>query len=131
MSLVFAENRCPPFSDLNFTGIYIVDEFAPSAWGETLSVGSRSSQSIVDADVFLYLRNYRKTWDKMGLSYEDLKVSNSYTFYETMTHEIGHLLGLSHNFAVSPSIMSYSDDRRFSIYDKAAIRALYPMIKSN
>ena len=42
-----------------------------------------------------------------------------------ITHELGHYLGLDHNFEDSTSIMSYDDVNKLGPYDISAILELY------
>ena len=48
--------------------------------------------------------------------------------YKTARHELGHLLGLAHQFDGTRSIMSYEkEDVEIYDYDIEAIQELYPL----
>lgn len=49
----------------------------------------------------------------------------------TILHELGHFIGLDHQFDGRPSIMSYGDEREYRLteYDEQALEKLYPLIR--
>lgn len=129
--------KCPPFSDLQSQTIsYIYDwiEIAGQAGvaGVTLPTGSLANGEIVDSDIFIMLGEFQESLRLNGHNisardkafYTDPRILGS--IYETMLHEIGHLLGLHHKFDGTKSIMSYANDTdSLTTYDKEAIQTLY------
>lgn len=111
----------PPFSDLNHRGIYWVDDFfidpRPKISGYAFAAFfNDGSANFVDSDVMVFKSELNKT-----------KEATPYVIQRTLTHELGHFLGLHHMFDGTKSIMSYdfSDDGVISDYDKTAIQELY------
>lgn len=99
-----------------------------SGWGATtlgITFYRKSGNRIIEADIAL---NPAYSW-----TLDDEAVYNGssvYGFRQTMTHELGHMLGLDHNFS-GMSIMNYSPAvyRAFSVPfmdDAEGARAIYP-----
>lgn len=115
-----------PFSDLNQHCLYIVDDFMtePSSqylnYGLTLSIIEHNKAQIIDSDIMLFTKEFHKT----GFSYDSSNLSEK--FLITVLHEMGHFLGLDHQFTGVKSIMSYDlDTTILTNYDKSAVRELY------
>lgn len=130
----------PPFSDLNSHCVYLVRNYRQTLDSQstanpagTLVTPQFSRKAIIDSDIFIWANEVQKLY---GPVYEylftnklTLKKFNDFMeekIQRTMTHEIGHFLGLDHMFNGTRSIMSYNpDDRGLSSYDKDAISELY------
>ncbi len=115
-----------PFSDLNQHCIYYVDSFIlepnenKGLLGITISLDFGASQ-FTDSDIFILKGEFLKN----PILRNTQKTNKLYS--RTIAHELGHFLGLHHQFDGTKSIMSYDfkDDGKISDYDKDAIRALY------
>ncbi len=120
-------NNPPPFSDVNSHCVYSIPDFAHEAsqefvtTGLTIPVTNRSKGSFISSDVFLF---------EKAIS----KVSGDRGFLSTAVHELGHFLGLGHEFTKNEngqyrfwSVMGYLDNRTAtpSEHDKAALRNIY------
>jgi hypothetical protein len=130
---------CPPFSDLQtHTLTYLRDwielESADdSVLGLTTSVADLENGRFIDSDVMFFLEEVQQALDKLktGLdisSERAVRMKLPDTFYErTAIHEMGHVLGLHHQFDPDyPSIMSYDPNvRDIQMYDRRAVKALY------
>jgi len=110
----------PPFSDLRHRGIYwidtyIIDPLPTPAFGAVYSV--YISSHFIDGDIMIFAKELQKDTDYVW----------AYKVQRTLTHEIGHFLGLHHQFDGTQSIMSYdfSDDATITSHDKTAIQELY------
>lgn len=84
---------------------------------------------IINSNIFLW----NDEMLKLGYSFKDANTSNnSYKLsLHVLIHEIGHFLGLHHQFKKDvPSVMSYSSDNfvELQTYDIQAIQHLYPLI---
>lgn len=110
-----------PFSDLNQQCIYHIDslwydaEPEVSTEGVTLPIIMGQS-TFVDSDIMIF----KSEMNKVGtITKERLDT--------TLLHEIGHFLGLDHQFDPKvPSIMGYNPAvMSLTDYDKAAIQTLY------
>lgn len=120
----------PPFSDLNTHCIYTVDNYQTEYSDDIMNPGTTYTSankfrgSLLDSDIMIWVKENEKT----GSTLEDV-----YGLSRTVTHEIGHLLGLDHQFSGTSSIMSYNrHDTYITSYDRGAITTLYPeVIKEN
>ena len=74
---------------------------------------------LVDSDIVIWVKEYEKY---------DVPFEYNPKLKKTVAHEMGHLLGLDHQFNGTPSIMSYASERQISTYDVLAIDELYPEI---
>lgn len=116
-----------PFSDLNQHCIYLIDDFMTepnpkvAGSGFTYNTYDLSKLSIIDSDIFIL----KKEIEKSGHEFSSPELQQ-YIQY-AVSHEMGHLLGLDHQFNPEiESIMSYKfDDVELAPYDKRAIRELY------
>ncbi len=132
----YRELRCPPFSDVNTQVVNFIDD-----WIEVVGPQAKAAFAtptfnyplgeISDADIFFL----REEWaEGYALGGYNLKAPGAESnpriiqaYYETLTHEMGHLLGLHHQFDEGiPSIMGYNDIDSLTTYDVNAIQSLYP-----
>jgi hypothetical protein len=134
---VKAKDKCPPFSDVNFKGLYFIGSYLTLASTEYLNPASTvlvpniSRGALIDGDIFFFKSEYQKALARRGLTWNS-PFDSAKIFSRTMTHEFGHLLGLHHKFDKSTdSIMSYnSAQREISDYDTKAIQELYTASKN-
>lgn len=133
-------NSCPPWTDLNSQTITVLDDWIEiegeiGQTGTTQAIYDIANGHIADSDIFLYRGEIeevhkiaRTNFDvrKQGAE-EDYRLQWFYT--ETVLHELGHWLGLHHNFEKGvASAMSYdSNVKGLQPYDIQAIQALYPL----
>lgn len=100
----------PPFSDLNSHCIYAVDgllrvqEEDMVNHATTYTTGIFEKQAIIDSDIFVWLKEFKKYKRNSNLTSEFIHVNKTKA---TITHELGHFLGLDHIFDGTTSIMSY------------------------
>ncbi len=126
---------CPPFSDLNTQTIFhvkdwvkVYDKMMAAAFVPAIPDFHRSE--IVDADIFVLEAEWNEAWSdgtyKMddSLFYGHADVQSAYS--ETLTHEMGHVLGLHHVFDGNHSVMSYSNVSYVTSYDRGFVQELYP-----
>ena len=115
----------PPFSDLNNHCIYTVPDYQtlPSARrmnvATTYTVGDIYLGKLIDSDVLVWVKENAKTGQLL---------ENQPSLEKSVAHEVGHFLGLDHQFAKEiPSIMSYAGVDLVTDYDIEAIAELYPL----
>jgi hypothetical protein len=119
--------KYPPFSDLNFRCIYIVDTYISEPnpelanTGKTALIPNIEKSEISDADVMIFKTELKKKNPSENQYYYTIDLT------WTMLHELGHFLGLGHQFNGTKSIMSYDKNRVTTIesHDIEAIQALY------
>jgi hypothetical protein len=119
--------RYPPFSDLNFRCIYIVDTYisepnpALANTGKTVIIPNIEKSEISDADVMIFKTEFKKR------NRSENQHKHAIDLAWTMLHELGHFLGLGHQFNGTKSIMSYDNNKIATIesHDVEAIRELY------
>lgn len=130
---------CPPFSDLNtqtfsFTTEWIEIAGDDGVEAQALTVAGPGREEFIDADVIYLMGEHQEVLNSKGakvhvLSPEYLSVpSVQRNILHTSIHEIGHFLGLHHQFDPSiDSIMSYSENTEPKLYDYdvKAIQHLY------
>ncbi len=141
LELATAESRdCPPFSDLNTHTTTVVDgwiniEGAQGTTGFTQLSYDLANGELLDADIFILreevvedLRLRNSNFDaKADSATNDAAMRQFY--FEIFQHELGHLLGLHHQFDHGvKSIMGYDPAvTTMQPYDIQAIQALYPL----
>ena len=88
--------------------------------GTTYISGNLFQGKIIDADVMIWVKEN----EKFGTTLE-----NTSNLQATVAHEIGHFLGLDHQFDKNiTSIMSYARVTYVTSYDTEAIARLYPLL---
>jgi hypothetical protein len=117
----------PPFSDVNTHCVYSIPEYAHESslefvtTGLTIPITNRTDGSFISSDIFLF---------EQAIS----RVSTDRGYLGTAMHELGHFLGLGHEFSRNsdgtyayPSVMGYLENRTKepSNHDRAAIENLY------
>lgn len=113
-------SNCRPFSDVEEHSIQFVSDYLtiPDQRiynpGFTLTNADLAGGNIFDADIILLGQEIAK----------DSNFKNEDTS-STISHEMGHFLGLDHQFDGKTSIMSYEDQFSLGTYDEEAIRNLY------
>lgn len=115
-----------PFSDLNQHCIYLVDSYLvePSEkkrnLGMTRLIFDLNHPKIIDSDIFLFAKEFKKN------GYDISEHQNLFSLFVAILHELGHFIGLHHQFDGTPSIMSYDmNTRELTKYDREAAQALY------
>jgi hypothetical protein len=133
---IIEKSKCPPFSDLNSHTILHVKGYI-EYFGKALQQGSTFivpnffDSEILDGDIFIL----ESDWDEAlgdGKKLSDTKSLENFhikvLYQTTIAHELGHLLGLHHQFSPEiPSIMGYDDVNELTNYDYKAIQELYPL----
>lgn len=121
-----ALQQYPPFSDLKNHCMYFVDSYFTEPdmkygnYGLTSPIIETNMPSIVGGDVFIMTKEFEKGGLNFGSPYLESE------FKYTLVHEIGHFLGLDHQFDGTKSVMSYKfESDHLTAYDMAAIWALY------
>ena len=130
--------RGPPYDDGMHNVIVFLEEnwqegflFSSSALGVTCFAYELSDRHIVGADIFINGSNPDLVW---GLVEKDESPAHHYDLQNTLTHEIGHFLGLAHPYKEGreDSTMYYSatagetSKRTLSIDDINGVTFLYP-----
>ncbi len=118
----------PPFSDLNTQCIYLVEDYKTRGpevknFGTTFIPSNYNTGTIVDADIVFYQSELQKSFPNMN-GINSNGESFDYVFKVVATHELGHFLGLGHQFDGEKSIMSYKHSFLHP-YDEEAIVELY------
>ncbi len=116
-----------PFSDLNQNCLFIIDDLLTdprpniATYAMTSTVSNLKNLEITSSNILAFTGEFAKN----GVDYRHPLLAAKLSY--TITHEIGHLLGLDHQFDENiPSIMSYSYKvNQTTAYDQAAIRELY------
>jgi hypothetical protein len=120
------KENAKPFSDVNQNCIFIVDSYKLVASLEKVALGlaipvvNRTRSELVSGSVLIFENAHRQIGSETSMG-------------PVILHEIGHLLGLGHEFkkddqgnAVYTSIMSYDGVEAIQQRDFEAIDALYP-----
>ena len=130
-------DSCPPFSDLNTQTISHIDnwieiqstEVSTSAF--VLPIPNIFTSKMVDADMFVIEKEWTKGIGEEQVDFDDPRilanpvVSDLYRF--TITHEMGHILGLHHEFD-EYSVMGYGSAETITLFDESWIQELYPKV---
>jgi predicted Zn-dependent protease len=130
---------CPPFSDLNtrtfsFTTEWIEIAGEDAVTAQALTLTGPGQENLLDTDIFYLLGEYQEELNAKGIKENVLspeflsKPGLQASILRTSIHELGHSLGLHHQFNPSiDSIMSYSKNREPKLYDYdvKAIQHLY------
>lgn len=133
--------RCPPFSDLNNHSVTYVDEWIEVVGADQMVSAFTAAGfdfqkgEIIDSDIFFLreeiqeaINKYRPGQKVNRPGFDEIPEILA-IYQQTMTHELGHFLGLHHMFEDNvPSIMGYDDVDTLQRYDYDAIWALYPLI---
>lgn len=118
-------NACAPFSDLNQHSIIWNDGFRTLGTKDYINAAhalplvDHGQQRILDADVFVFTREILKQHvdDRQKM------------LRRTLIHEVGHVLGLDHEFNGAASIMSYDGKiETIQKHDVEALHGLYPLL---
>ena len=118
-----------PFSDLNQTCIWLIDGIKNEPHPQSRNLGM--ALSVLDDEKHLMAASvvfvFKKEFEKRGENFADDSLK-SYR-ERTILHELGHLLGLDHQFDEgAKSVMSYdfkTTDPKLYDYDINAIQSLY------
>ncbi len=114
--------KAKPFTDLNQNCVNFIENYKNEDqddlvnMGVTLPMIDEFSQEIYNAQIFIFLNATKRSGMPIG---------------SVLTHEMGHLLGLGHEFkknahdVVFPSIMGYEGVIAITDADRKAIRSLY------
>ncbi len=123
---VAPDGTYPPFSDLNASCVYLIDDYLVypseemSAPGLALMNLDESTGTIADGDLFLFIQDAQKSSTTLPELFQGI-----------FLHEAGHFLGLGHyNDLERESVMSDSYNQQLMeelhAYDREAIQQLYP-----
>lgn len=113
-------DSCRPFSDVNEHSIHYVEKYLTMPNKDAYNPGFTMIHSdfnrgnIFDADIVILGSEIKKD-PNYGATQSN----------RTITHEIGHFLGLDHQFDGPVSIMSYDQVYKLGQYDNEAIVNLY------
>lgn len=130
-----------PFTDLNQRCLHFVNAYLQSShsnsstYGITISPTSASNGHILDGDIFVFKAEFQKMRGLLansGHKPEAIENKMANNLAVAIVHEIGHLLGLGHQFSGLRSVMSY--EFKFvepQVYDIEALHQLYPLLKSS
>ena len=117
----------PPFSDLNTNCIYQTKAYRTLRLDRQQNFGTayvmNSNNIIIDSDIFVWNSEFEKL-ELFNFSSNSIQQH----LQITATHELGHILGLDHQFENEHnSIMDYGQDeyQGLSDYDKEAVNHLY------
>ncbi|RYZ48427.1 MAG: hypothetical protein EOP07_25795, partial [Proteobacteria bacterium] len=121
---VDVKTNARPFTDLNQNCVTYVDKYRmedqenTGVMGITIPIIDTFNQEIISSQIFIFNRAIKRF---------------SEPTQPTVTHEVGHALGLGHKFdsfdnnAFLSSIMAYKDNNLVTSADSATIKNLYPM----
>lgn len=121
------EPQNKPFSDVNVNCIMLVDGYEASVFsksfvaGVTMPILDNTSQRILGADIMIFKNSFEKHYK--GFPAEEKRLLKT-----TVVHEMGHWLGLDHEFDDRDkfnSVMSYEKIDSVQPYDLEAIAAIY------
>lgn len=129
---------CPPFSDLNSHTLTFIDSFVERPEpGEVLAGGTVTTidptrGTILDSDIFIYKKEFEDAYlatKGKNLAFEQMESDSEMRtmIQSTLTHELGHFLGLHHQpDPAVKSVMSYDPSITTpQSYDAEAVKTLY------
>lgn len=137
----YKRKNYPPFSDLNSSCIYVVENYSNTPNGQkvanpasSMTVANLDQKTIIDGDIIIWKNEVAKYYGPKvaelagkGKTKDEINEVIEKSIRRAITHEIGHFIGLDHKFEEGvETIMSYEKDHtEISEYDIQAVQELY------